>query len=139
MYRERRINMKLKILFDNAGVGLMEVMVSMLVLAIGILGLAPLLVVSIEGNIISRDNDTTSGLIRKKVEFFEGLDSLPPIPYKEEERNLQGVYSRTTYITDNTVDTLVPEGVYQVDITVSWIDQQNLQRGSSYSTYILKK
>ena len=130
--------MRRRILSDNKGVSLLEVMISMIILAFGILGLAPMVVLSIEGNVISRDHSVAANLLKQKVEYYEGLDVMPSVPYQEYEQGLSNVYSRTTFIKDNSVDTLLPSGVYQIDVVVSWLNNENVQRSTSYSTYILK-
>ena len=63
---------------------------------------------------------------------------MPSEPYQEYEQGLSNVYSRTALMKDNSVDTLLPSGVYQIDVVVSWLDNENVQRSTSYSTYILK-
>ena len=123
---------------QDRGIGLLEVLVSMIILAIGILGLAPLIVTAIDGNVISRDNTVASNLIKQRLEFYEGLDSLPPVPYKVEETGLENYFTRATYIKDSTVDTLVPSGVYQIDVVVSWTDNKSVTHSRTYSTYIPK-
>jgi Tfp pilus assembly protein PilV len=130
--------MRLRNVSNSKGVSLLEVMISMIILAFGILGLAPMVVLSIEGNVISRDHSVAANLLKQKVEYYEGLDVMPSVPYQEYEQGLSNVYSRTTFIKDNTVDTLLPSGVYQIDVVVSWLDNENVQRSTSYSTYILK-
>ena len=128
--------MKRNILRNNNGFSLMEIMVSMIVLGIGLLGLAPMITVSIQGNSISHDNSVVSGLLRQKVEQFEGLTSMPSMPYEELEEGLENIYDRTTQINDHVSDSLVPEGLYLVEVEVSWVDQQNVDRSMSYATYI---
>ena len=125
--------MKRKIVTDNNGVSLIEVLVGMIILAVGLLGLAPMVVVSIEGNAISRDNSAAANLLKQKVEYFEGLSTMPSVPYTETETGLQNIYTRSTYI-----DTLIPEGLYKIDVIVSWTDNQNVQRSNQYSTYKVK-
>lgn len=129
--------MKRSILRKNSnGFSLMEIMVSMIVLAIGLLGLAPMITLSIHGNCISRDNTVVSGLLRQKVEQFEGLAAMPSMPYQEFEEGVEDIYSRATYISDHTCDTLVPEGLYHIEVNVNWVDKTNVGRSMSYATYI---
>jgi len=130
--------MKRKIVTDNNGVSLIEVLVGMIILAVGLLGLAPMVVVSIEGNAISRDNSAAANLLKQKVEYFEGLSTMPSVPYTETETGLQNIYTRSTYINDHSIDTLIPEGLYKIDVIVSWTDNQNVQRSNQYSTYKVK-
>ena len=123
---------------DNKGLSLLEVLIAMLVLGIGILGLAPMVVLSIEGNNISRDVVTVSNIAKEKLEYLESLTVMPAMPYHEQELNIYSGYDRTTYVRDNTIDTLLPPGVYRVDVTVSWIDKATVQRSTTYSTFMNK-
>lgn len=131
--------MKLSKIKTNSGYSLLEVMAGMIVLAIGLLGLAPMLVMSIEGNEMSRDNTIAANLAKEQVEFFEGLSSMPPLPYTNHETGLEnGLYSRSTYIRGNATDSTIPAGVYQIDVQVSWVDNSQVQRNTRYSTFILE-
>ena len=77
---------KIFLLKDKSGVSLLEVLVSLLILGFGLLGLAPMIVMSIEGNVISRDHSDVSRLAKEKIEYYEGLDSLPSMPFIEQEK-----------------------------------------------------
>lgn len=123
---------------SEKGVGLLEVMISMLVLAVGLVGLAPLVIVSIDGNMTSREHSEASSLLKEKVEYYEGLAVLPTLPIRESESDLDGGYSRTTFVRDNLTDGTIPADLCQIDVDVSWTDTQGIQRSSSYSTFIVK-
>ncbi len=124
---------------NEHGISLLEVMIGMLILIFGLLGLAPMFTIAIEGNIISRDTAIASGLIKEKIEYFEALDPMPTTPYHENETGLDSIFMRTTYINDHASDSLIPEGMYKVDVIVAWTDHQSVSRSSSYSTYIIEK
>jgi len=130
MYRLSQLNTK--------GVTLLEVLISMLILAFGILGMAPLVVLSVEGNVISREHSVASQLLKEKIEEYQTRDPMPTTPYQERESGLQSIYSRATTIQDHDSDSLIPEGVYNIDVVVSWTDHQNVQRSTTYSSMILK-
>ena len=51
---------------NQNGLSLLEVLISMLLLALGLLTLAPMVVISIEGNNISRDVLTVSEMAKEK-------------------------------------------------------------------------
>jgi len=130
--------MKVRLANNDKGVGLLEVMVSMLVLAIGLVGLAPMVIVSIDGNVTSRDHSIAASLLKEKVEYYEGLATLPTLPIREEETDLEHGFTRITYVRDNTTEATIPADLSQIDVSVSWTDNQGTQRSSSYSTFILK-
>lgn len=127
----------INIMNDEKGLGLLEVMVAMFIIAIGVLGLAPLIVLSVEENTVSRDYSTVSNLITEKIEYYQGLDSLPPAPFRQYEQGLSNIYSRTTFIDDNSSDSLVPAGLCRVRVDVAWTDHQNVERSNTMSTYII--
>ncbi len=129
--------MKNKLINNQKGLGLLEVMVSMLIITIGILGIAPLIVLSIEENVISEDYSNVSNMINEEIEYYQALDSLPTPPYVKNETNIEGKYAQVTYIDDHASDSLVPNGLYRVKIDIAWQDHQEVNRSNSISTYII--
>ena len=123
---------------NDKGLSLLEVLVAMIILSLGILGLAPMVVMSIEGNNMSRDVLVVSSLAAEKLEYYESLETLPVIPYTETESNLEGSYNRVTTIRDNTTDASIPDGVCQIDVVISWTDKQGVDRSTTYSTLLVK-
>ena len=124
--------------FNEKGLSLLEVMISMLLLALGLLALAPMVVISIEGNNISRDVLTVSEMAKEKIEYYKGLDPFPPLPFSENESNIYGGYSRSTSIMDKVSDTTIPDGLNKVLISISWTDKAGVPRLTNYSTFIGK-
>ena len=124
--------------FNDKGLSLLEVMVSMILLALGLLTLAPMVVVSIEGNNISRDVLSVSEMGKEKIEYYKGLKPFPPVPFVEVETNLAGGYKRSTSIMDKTSDAAIPDGLYKVLISISWKDKAGVDRSTVYSTFIRK-
>ncbi len=124
---------------NERGISLLEVLIGMIILACGILGMAPMVVLSMEGNNISRDVTMASNLAKEKMEYFEGLSILPTLPFEEKEAGLAGNYTRSIRMWDSSVDTLVPPDLCQLDITIAWTDQAGTNRAMNYSAFILKK
>lgn len=118
---------------------LLEVLISMLILAFGLLGLAPMFTLAVEGNVISRDTSEAANLINERIEYFQTLDSLPPLPYRQYEIGIDNQYSRVSILEDNTTDSLIPAGVVKLDVTVGWTDHQEVHRTSTYSTYLVSE
>ncbi len=125
-------------MFNDKGLSLLEVLVAMIILSLGILGMAPMVVMSIEGNNMSRDVLVVSSLAAEKLEHFESLETLPAFPYKEEETGLEGGYNRATTIQDNTTDVTIPDGVCRIDVVISWTDKTGVARSTTYSTLLMK-
>ena len=124
--------------FNEKGLSLLEVMVSMILLALWLMTMAPMVVLSIQGNNISQDVLSVSSLAKEKLEYYKGLETMPAIPYVQYETNLPGGYGRTTTIRDNVVDPLIPDGLYEIDIVISWKDKAGVDRSTVYSTYLEK-
>lgn len=136
---------------NDQGFSLLEVMIGMLVLALGLLGLAPMIILSIDGNTIARDNNIVSNLIKEKIEQFENIhpDSLPTVPYTEyeqgcslpgnaEQANRSLIYSRVTQLTDSSTNGTVPNDLYELQVQIQWTDNKSVQRSTTYKTYLLK-
>ncbi len=123
---------------NDRGISLLEVMIGMLILAFGLLGLAPMFTVAIEGNIVSRDTSIASDLIKEKIEYYESVDSLPTTPYYEYEAGLDTVFARTTRIEDHVSDSTIPDGMHRIEVVVAWTDKQAVSRSSSYTTYLIE-
>lgn len=124
---------------NDRGLSLLEVLICMLILAFGLLGLAPMFTMAIEGNVISRNTSIASDLIKDKIEYFEALDPLPSVPYTETETGLNGKYNRSTFINNHVSDSTVPDSMYRLDVIVAWTDHQSVNRSATYSTYLIPK
>ncbi len=123
---------------NNKGVSILEVLVSMIVLSIGLLGVAPLIVVSIKSNSISRDTTITSKLVREQIEYYESLDSLPPVPYETTERSDDDKFEVHVLIQDNTTDLAIPSGLFQIKVTINWESETKILNKTTFATYLRK-
>ncbi|MFC1475097.1 prepilin-type N-terminal cleavage/methylation domain-containing protein [Candidatus Zixiibacteriota bacterium] len=123
---------------NNKGISILEVMVAMIVLTIGLLGVAPMIVLSIKGNSISRDTMVSSKLAKEIIEHYESLDSLPSIPFETSEKSRDDIYNVKVNIQDNTTDKNIPTGVYEIKVVVNWEDEAKLPKIATYSTYMRK-
>lgn len=122
---------------NESGLTLLEVVISMVVLSIGLIGLAPMVVLSIRGNTVSRDVQSVANIARDKIEFYKSLEPLPPLPFELVEQ--QGEYSITTVIDDSTVDSLLVDELCELQLTITWSDDFGVTHSSSYKTYLEKK
>lgn len=123
---------------SDRGISLLEVMVAMILLALGLLTMAPMVVLSIEGNNISRDVMSVSSLAKDKLEYYKGLNVMPAVPYTLNETGLDGGYNRITTIRDNSIDASIPVGLYEIDVVLQWNDKSGVARSAVYSTYVEK-
>lgn len=126
-------------LFGNQkGLSLLEVMISMLILAFGVLGLAPMLVVSMFGNSYSNQVTVADAIAMDQFEEIKTWYQVSPLPYTQTVNNLHGMFTRQTQIDDSTTDGSVPPGVYRIEITVNWTDHEQVPRSVTYHTYKAK-
>jgi type IV pilus assembly protein PilV len=118
------------------GFTLLEALVAMIILAIGILGLAPMLVLSMQGNQFSRDVTDAAYLAQGKIEQLKNQFTISPIPFSETTNS--GVYTRTVNVSDQTIDSSIPPGVYRISVTVTWTDKEGKGHSANYLTYKVK-
>lgn len=124
---------------NEKGVTLLEVLVAMIILAFGVLSLAPMIVISMIGNSYSNQVTIADAIAQDRLEEIKTWSEVDPIPYSETISNIQGIFTRETLIDDSTTDASIPAGVYEIQVTVSWTDHKQLPRSVSYFTYKAKK
>jgi prepilin-type N-terminal cleavage/methylation domain-containing protein len=122
----------------EAGFTLIEVLVAMIILAIGILGLAPMLVISMQGNQFSREVSEAAYLAQDRIEQLRNQATITPIPFYESSYNLNGEYNRSVVVADRSVDNTVPPGVYRLTVIMSWVDKDGKSHSTSYISYKAK-
>lgn len=120
------------------GLTLIELLVAAIVLSIGILGLAPLMAVSVRGSVRGENVTNVVAAAQQLIEMKIGAVGFPNIPYVQTQTFDGGKYTATTTVTDRTVDSSIPPHVYRVDITLAWTDDGGIQRNMSFTTYTTK-
>jgi type IV pilus assembly protein PilV len=123
---------------NQKGITLLEVMIAMIILAFGVLGLAPMIVVSMYGNSYSNQVTVADAIAMDRFEEIKTWYHISPLPYSETVNDVQRIFTRQTQIDDNTTDVSIPAGVYKIEVTVSWTDQEEVPRSASYFTYKAK-
>ena len=126
-------------LSNQKGMTLLEVMISMLILTFGVLGLAPMIVISMYGNSYSNQVTVADAIAMDRFEEIKTWYHISPLPHSETVNNVQGIFTRQTLINDATTDASIPSGVYEIQVNVTWTDQKQLPRSVSYFTYKAKK
>ncbi|OGC81051.1 MAG: hypothetical protein A2W07_04925 [candidate division Zixibacteria bacterium RBG_16_43_9] len=128
----------LKRLQDKKGLSLLEVLVAMLILAFGILGLAPMIVTTIFSNSYSSEVTKANVIAQDKIEFMQSLVYFNPLPWTEVTNNLNGIFTRSTRVDVDSTDGSVPSGVYRIKVTVNWTDKAGKTRTVNYYTYKMR-
>ena len=127
-----------KKLKNQKGFTLVEVMISMVILAIGVLGLAPMMVTAMYGNAFSEDVTSAAFLAQDSMERLKNQSVITPIPYTENNNGLFNVYNRSIQVDDSGSDGTVPPNVFRIQVTMSWTDKKGVSRSETYSTYKMK-
>lgn len=123
---------------NNRGMSLIEVMAAMLILAVGILGLAPLMVITIDANSFANELTEANTLAQDKIESLRNTPNFSPLPHLEFDYDINNKYNIVTTIDGSESDMNVPSGVYRLHVNVNWIDHNDLPRSIDYRTYTTK-
>lgn len=116
------------------GFTLLEVMISLIILGIGILGLAPLIGMAIYGNSYSNDATAASVLAQREVEALLNKADYGVLPYISTSDSVNGLYSVSRNVVDNSTNAAVPPGLVRISVAVSWTDMQKTDRSVNFST-----
>ena len=132
---------------NDRGLSLLEVLIAMIVLAVGILGLAPMVVLSIEGNSISRDFTVATELAKDQLEQYEALDTLmvtdeslastDSLPSISTVLSPVDGYSRTVIV--ESAESGNPPGLCKVTVIVQWTDKLGQSRSMTHSTLMMNE
>ena len=123
----------------ESGITMIEVLIAMLVLSIGVLALAPMMVLSITGSRFSNDVTVLASAAQRNIESQISKGTFPTMPFTETQVSDNGKYTITTEVLDETIDASIPRRVYEVNVTVAWVDDANLERSIMFTTYATKK
>ncbi len=130
-----KVNKRKARMKNQKGFTLIEVMIAMVILAVGILGLAPLMVLSIYSNTYSQDLTQATAIAQDRIEQLKNAGSLGVCPYADTTNGIDGIYNRTIRADDATSDATVPAGIYRIKVTISWTDKKQQARSVDYYTY----
>jgi len=119
---------------ENKGTTLLEVMISMIILGLGILGLVPLIGLSIYNNTYSNDITVANALAQGEVETLLNMGSYGQLPFMHTRDSVDGIFAVNQRVDDNSTDGSVPAGVYKIGVNIAWTDQQNILRSINYCT-----
>lgn len=117
------------------GVTMLEVMISILILTIGILGLAPLIGIAVHNNSFANDLTVANALAQKEIESLVAQQSYGALPMIQTSDSVSGVYQVNRRVDDNSVLASVPIGVYKLSVNIKWTDQKQKQRSIDYSIF----
>ena len=119
------------------GFTLIEVMVSIVILAIGLLGLAPMMAISITGNSFANEATQATIIAQDKIEELKNTVAFGAIPTID-STDVDAQYSMVSRVDDTASDGTVPAGVYKIFVRVYWTDQADVSRRLEFFTYRTK-
>ena len=119
------------------GFTLIEVMVSIVILAIGLLGLAPMMAISITGNSFANEATQATVLAQDKIEELKNTATFATIP-ETDTLDVDNQYAMYSRVDDTASDGTVPVGVYKIFVRVHWVDQAGVSRRLEFFTYRTK-
>ena len=128
-----------QLLRNEKGITLLEVLVAMIILAFGVLGLAPMIVISMFGNSYSNQVTVADAIAQDRLEEIKTWSEINPVPYSQTVNDIHGTFTRETLVGDATTDASIPNGVYKIQVDITWTDQKQLPRSVSYFTYKAKR
>ena len=114
----------MKVLTDQKGFTLLELLIALVILAIGLLGLAGLHIAAIRGNVSGFKLSTASAIAQERIEELKALDPASAALSAGDHADdgnvaVQGiVYSRGYTIQNNTPVT----GTSTILFTISWTE-----------------
>lgn len=108
---------KMRNVNNDAGFSLLEVLISMVILSIGLLGVAAMQLNAIGGNAYGAKLNGATERIQVKIEALRNM-TYDEVVNKDEEMDEDG-YTRKTTVQNDTPE----KGAKTVKVTVSWNDQ----------------
>ena len=119
----------------ESGLTMVEVLAAMIIAAVGILALAPMMVVSIQSNGLADDLTSATMQAQTTLETLKQQDPLPPIPYENTIYDSATRLTRRVAIDNSTSDGAIPLGMNRLSVTVTWTDKGGIGRSIEYSTF----
>jgi Tfp pilus assembly protein PilV len=119
----------------ESGLTMVEVLAAMIVAALGILALAPMMVVSIQGNGHAESLTAATMKAQTLLESLKQQDPLPAIPYQNVVADTADGMTQYVEIDNHGSDAAIPTGVNRLSVTVTWTDKGGVDRSIQYSTF----
>jgi len=117
------------------GVTVLEVMVSILILTIGALGLAPLIGTTVNNNPYASDLTIADTIAQQELESLIAQKTYGALPMMDTRDLVSGSYQVNRRVEDNTALASVPPGVYKLSVNIKWVDSKQKIRSIDYSVF----
>lgn len=117
------------------GFTLIEVLCAMIILALGILALAPLMTLSVTGNRFASEVTAVAARAQEDIEQKLRQGQFGTMPYEDSTAFDNNKFMARTIIRDETIDASIPSRLYQIDVTVMWKDDVGVPRAMTFTSY----
>ena len=131
----------MKMISNQKGFSLLELLIALTILTIGLLGLAGLHIAAIQGNVSGFKISTATAVAQERIEVLKSLDTADAALSSGAHANdgnqiMQGItYNRSYAIQDNTP----VSGMSTITLTVTWVEPSTgVTRNTSVFTRINK-
>ena len=124
---------------DSAGIILIRLMAPVMILMVGVIGLAPLMVVKIDSNSLADELTEATDLAQNRIEELRYNRSYSKLPYFKYETKVREKYYITSKVDDGDSDPTLPDSLYRICVNVGWTDHKNLSRSVNYKIFKVKE
>jgi len=119
----------------DTGITLIEVLAAMIILSVGILAMAPMMVLSIHANGEANDLTLATTQAQSLLEQLKEMNPLPPVPYDDIVVDTANMLTSYVSIDNSASDASVPAGMNRLQVIVKWTDKAGVARSFEYSTF----
>lgn len=117
------------------GFTLIEVLCAMIILALGILALAPLMTLSVTGNRFASEVTAVAARAQEDLEQKIRRGFFGTLPYEDSASFSNGKFVAKSLVRDQTVEASIPSRLYQIDVTITWEDDVGVPRAMTFTSF----
>lgn len=114
---------------------LLEIVISTVIIVVGLFGMAPLLGIQIFGVDLSGEMRQANEMAQAELENLMQLNGWGELPYSSVSDSVSGIYMLSRKIDDAVSDTTIPAGRIRFSVSISWSDQQRVDRTVSHTVF----
>jgi len=122
-------------LLRKPGFSFLEIVISSVIIVAGFFGMAPLLGIQTIGVDIPGEMRQANEMAQTELENLVQLTGWSTLPYLSVSDSVSGIYLLSRRIDDGQSDSTIPEGQIKFSVSLTWSDQQRVDRTVSYTVY----
>lgn len=120
-------------LLRKPGFSFLEIVISSVIIVAGFLGMAPLLGIQTIGVDLPGEMRQANEMAQTELENLVQLSGWSQLPYILVSDSVNGIYLLSRRIEDGRSDSTIPDGQIKFSVSLTWSDQQRVDRTVSYS------